>query len=225
MLAVAGLLRQLEQRASQEPDRAASAAPTVRRQGGASRAAAGAAPARVSPPRAEEEPAINWEIGASAAFAFARRILVPPRRVRWADWWPCAAYMVWDEPDPYVTGAAGAGTTTTTYLQCVRVARRQPPSSFARCRPRPRSPRHARGDRRCGGVVTCHVRQELDSDQARYVCTCNCSACGDGGATDAEPTCRYGREIVAGMTSVRQRRAAAAAASAGAAGEDTTQVV
>ena len=139
MLAVAGLLRQLEQRAAEEAeraaDRAASAAPTVRDQGGASRAAAGAAATRVAPPRAEEEPEINWAIGARASFAFARRLLVPPRRVRWADWWPCAAYMVWDEPDQYVTGAAGAGTTTTTYLQCVRVARRPPPSSFARCRP------------------------------------------------------------------------------------------
>ena len=109
MLAVAGLLRQLEQRAAEEADRAssdASAAPTVRRRVGASRAAAGAAPALLAPPRVEEEPEINWAVGARASFAFARRLLVPPRRVRWADWWPCAAYMVWDEPDPSVTGAA-----------------------------------------------------------------------------------------------------------------------
>jgi hypothetical protein len=73
-------------------------------------------------------------------------------------------------------------------------------------------------------VVTCNVRQELVDDQARYLCTCNCSACGDGGATDAEPTCRYGEEIVARMRSVRQWRAAAAAAGAAAAGEDATQL-
>ena len=101
----------------------------------------------------------------------------------------------------------------------------QPPSPFALPTPALGHHGHARGERRCGGVVTCRVRQELDGDQARYLCTCNCSACGDGGATDAEPTCRYGVEIVAAMTAVRQRRAAATAASAGAAGEEATQLV
>jgi hypothetical protein len=40
---------------------------------------------------------------------------------------PCAVAMVWHEPDPRVTGAAKAGTTTTTRLPCVRVARRPAP--------------------------------------------------------------------------------------------------
>ena len=93
MLAVAGLRRQLEQLASQEPDRdadgAASAATTVRRRVGGPRAAAdaSAAPALLAPPRAQDTPAIKRALGARASFAFARRLLVPPRRVRWADSW------------------------------------------------------------------------------------------------------------------------------------------
>jgi len=147
MLAVAGLLRQLEQRAAEEAeraaDRAASAAPTVRDQGGlASRAAAGG----VAPAGAQEAPATNKRArGASAAFArrqFWRRCAAfggPTRGL------PCAGAMVWHEPDPRVTGAAKAGTTTTTRLPCVRVARRPAPVSVCAADARPRPPRACAG--------------------------------------------------------------------------------